>query len=34
MKKTHQKEKQTVHIKKKTLSLGQEFSTKDRAIDT
>ena len=30
--KTHQKEKQTVHIKKKTLSLGQEFSTKDDAF--
>jgi len=30
--KTHQKEKQTVQIKKKTLSLGQEFSTKDDAF--
>ena len=30
--KTHQKEKQTVHIKKKTLSLGQEFSTEDDAF--
>ena len=30
--KTHQKEKQTVQIKKKTLSLGREFSTKDDAF--
>ena len=30
--KTHQKEKQTVQIKTKTLSLGQEFSTKDDAF--
>ena len=30
--KTHQKEKQTVQIKKKTLSLGRVFSTKDDAF--
>ena len=30
--KTHQKEKQTVQLKKKTLSLGREFSTKDDAF--
>ena len=30
--KTHQKEKQTMQIKKKTLSLGREFSTKDDAF--
>lgn len=30
--KTHQKEKQTMQIKNKTLSLGREFSTKDDAF--